>query len=89
MYHNSTIFLAVLALLSGHASTSAFSPKSQQKLQGSLSVASDSIVSPEPASTSSSKAQWFANDESSQLSTEQLKAQVLQLGAALDRGKFI
>jgi hypothetical protein len=87
MCHNSKIFLTVLALLSGLASTSAFSPKSQQRLPGSLSVASDSIVSPEPASTSSSKARWFSTDESSELSTDQLKAQVLQLGAALDRGQ--
>ena len=73
------------------AGVDAFAPQSKPSSVSSSS-SSPSSLSSAVAESSASTSNWFApdtseKDEASNLTTEQLKAQVLQLGAALDRGQ--
>ena len=87
MLTKGTFFLALL-LLGG---SDAFAPQSKSSsLSQSPSAPLSSAVVDSSSPTTSSN--WFApdtskKDEPSTLTTDQLKAQVLQLGAALDRGQ--
>lgn len=82
--------LAPLLLLLLLGDNDAFSPHSIPKTKSaptSSSLSSTATIDPSSAASS-----WFApdtssKDEPSNLTTDQLKAQVLQLGAALDRGQ--
>mmetsp|Transcript_37619 Transcript_37619/g.82387 ORF Transcript_37619/g.82387 Transcript_37619/m.82387 type:complete len:343 (+) Transcript_37619:105-1133(+) len=84
---------AVFAALAAASSTSAFAPPSSALRVSSTSPHSPSTSALSVASSTSSSSSWFPavatvdGGSSKDLSAEQVKAQILQLGAALDRGQ--
>ncbi len=85
-------FLAVLTLLGFVSNGCSFTPKSQVKLAFTVSSSVNSVdsISLEKSDVELPPVKWFPASQEltdDSLTTEQLKAQVLQLGAALDRGQ--
>ena len=84
--------LAILSSILGAIGTHAFAPLAHPSSSSSLGVGTDSVLA-EVEEATLKAASWFPrsevydNEGDANMTLEQRKAQILQLGAALDRGQ--